>query len=149
MKKMKKIYDGPRIDYSFKIGEYVLLWDHRKRADLKLSKSLLLRWRGPFRVVQILSPTNYRLQYVLDESLVCNSHVIHMRPFDGSLFQGRRKEEVLSGKETEELIKTGYVDVNEEFEAHTDSNIQGLRDESDTGQILRRSVRIAERLNKH
>jgi transposase InsO family protein len=103
MQKMKKIYDGPRTDFRFQKGDYVLLWDHRKRKNLKLSRSLMLRWRGPFRVLEVLSPTNYRLQYVLDNSVVQDSHVIHIRPFDGTQFLQRRKDEQLSVHESREL----------------------------------------------
>jgi iron uptake system EfeUOB component EfeO/EfeM len=40
MKKMKRLYDGPRTDFRFQKGDYVLVWDHRKRTKLRVSKSL-------------------------------------------------------------------------------------------------------------
>jgi transposase InsO family protein len=137
MQKMKKLYDGPRSDHRFREGDYVLLWDHRKRKNLKMSKSLLLRWRGPFRVLQVLSSTNYKLQYVFDEGVVVDSHVLHMRPFDGSKFQGRKKDEPLSELESTALTQATA--------SRNESSREILGNEL---PLLRRSSRIAAQANK-
>ncbi len=148
MQKMKKIYDGPRSDYRFQMGDYVLVWDHRKRQKMRISKSLLLRWRGPFRVIEVLSPTNYKLQYVLDNKVIFNSHVIHMRPFDGDKFTTRKRDERLSVAESDILQssldaiaeKKQIPNKNNGEEGHNEEVVQdGLN------PPLRRSARLKEK----
>jgi transposase InsO family protein len=149
MAKMKKIYDGPRTDLRFKEGDYVLVWDHRKRSKMKVSKSLLLRWRGPFRVQKVLSPTNYQLEYVLDNKVVMDSHVIHMRPFDGTSFLDRKRDERLGVSESDKLQETlkkiRKVQFSQDPEIIPSSRSQTVVAPSRPN--VRRSLRLQQKLN--
>jgi hypothetical protein len=151
MAKMKRLYDDTRVDYQFQVGDYVLLWDHRKRSKLHLSKSLLLRWRGPFRVIQKLSSTNYKLQYVLDSSVVQNSHVIHMRPYDASNFHGRRQDEVIPTAQTTSTELYKEIPIENSSTVTSAKRKQPMveqRLDSSERKQLRRSVRLLERAVK-
>ena len=55
--RMKKYYDRHRVEMEFEIGDTVLVY----YPPLESSK-ILWCWRGPFRIVEKVSPLSYRLQ---------------------------------------------------------------------------------------
>ena len=75
--KYKAYYDKSHKAKVFAVQQVLI---YRPEAKVGLTRKFLPRWKGPFRVVQMLSSVNYRLE-CMDKSRTLVSHVQTMRPY--------------------------------------------------------------------
>ena len=59
-RKNKSIYDAKRRDELFSVGEEVLVYTPIRKVGK--SEKLLLRWFGPFTIIEVKSPVNYKVE---------------------------------------------------------------------------------------
>ena len=76
---MKERYDLKTASVSFAIGQRV--WVFTPKTKKGLSKKLLHRWHGPYRIVKQLSPVNFQLRNSANRLVATPVHVNRMKPF--------------------------------------------------------------------
>ena len=76
---MKERYDLKAVPNSYKIGQRV--WVYTSKTQKGLSKKLLHHWHGPFRIVQKISPVNFKLRNSANRLVAAPVHVNRMKPF--------------------------------------------------------------------
>ena len=76
---MKARYDLKSKPDSYKIGQHV--WVYTPKTRKGLSKKLLHRWHGPYRIVNKLSPINFKLRNSANRLISTPVHVNRMKLF--------------------------------------------------------------------
>ena len=66
--KMKTYYDKTHKDKKFNVQDLVMVYTPLNKVGF--SKSLLPKWRGPYRVVAQVNPVNYRLESLQRNEIV-------------------------------------------------------------------------------
>ena len=75
---MKDLYDRKSKPYPYKVGEVV--WLFTPKTQKGLSKKLLHNWHGPYRLVEQLSPVNFKLHTRDNCLLPTPVHVNRLKP---------------------------------------------------------------------
>ena len=75
--KMKAYYDQNAREPKFEIGQRV--WVYTPKVKPGLSKKLLHRWHGPYRIVNKLSPVHYHLKNCANKPVETNVHANRMK----------------------------------------------------------------------
>ena len=65
---MKNYYDKTHKDKKFNVQDMVMVYTPLNKVGF--SKSLLPKWRGPYRVVAQVNPVNYRLESLQRNEIV-------------------------------------------------------------------------------
>ena len=76
---MKLQYDRKAVDAPFEVGQRV--WVYTPKPKKGLSKKLLHRWHGPFRVCRKLSPVHYQLRTCDNRLIATTVHANRMKNF--------------------------------------------------------------------
>jgi transposase InsO family protein len=76
---MKERYDLKTAPVPFTIGQRVWVFTPKTRKGL--SKKLLHRWHGPYRIVEKLSPVNFRLRTAANRLVSVPVHANRMKPY--------------------------------------------------------------------
>ena len=74
---MKAHYDQQAKPTKYKVGQKV--WIYTPKTKKGLSKKLLYKWHGPFRIVKQLSPVNFQLRTQANRLLSAPVHVNRMK----------------------------------------------------------------------
>ena len=77
--RMKQHYDQSARPPIFQVGDRV--WVFTPKTYKGLSKKLLHNWHGPFRVVEQLGPSHYRLRTYQNRLVLSIVHANRMKPF--------------------------------------------------------------------
>jgi hypothetical protein len=123
---------------SVDVGDVGLLWDHRHAASIcrqerrsRTSKKLLLRWRGPMRVIKTIGSTGAYVQDTRD-SKIYRCHISHLKPFDvqfavdGSFVETQISEQKL--KDIEASLPEGSLEEVESFEDEEEDQFRAQSD---------------------
>lgn len=76
---MKAQYDKKAKDASFQLGQRV--WVYTPKGKKGLSKKLLHKWHGPYRICRILLPVHYQLRTCDNRMIATTVHANRMKPF--------------------------------------------------------------------
>ena len=76
--KMKEYYDRNSKEPIFEVGQRVWVYTHKSKKGL--SKKLLHRWFGPYRIVEQSSPVHYRLRTETNKNVTFAVHANRMKP---------------------------------------------------------------------
>jgi hypothetical protein len=78
--RVRRFYDRGRRPNNFAIGQLVMVRNYPQNlaADL-FSAKLALRYRGPFKIVQFLTPVTVRLTSIIDDCQ-CRPHLSQLKP---------------------------------------------------------------------
>ena len=77
--KMKEYYDRNSKQPVFEVGQRV--WVYTPKTKKGLSKKLLHRWFGPYRIVEQSSPVHYRLRTATNKNVTFAVHANRMKPY--------------------------------------------------------------------
>ena len=78
---MKDYYNQRAKEPVFEVVQRV--WVYTPRARKGLFKKLMHNWLGPYRVVEKLSPVNFKLRTITDKKLLFPAAQNRMKPFVG------------------------------------------------------------------
>ena len=77
--KLKEYYDQNSKEPIFEVGQPV--WVYTPKSKKGLSKKLLHRWFGPYRIVEQSSPVHYRLRTQTNKNVTFAIHANRMKPY--------------------------------------------------------------------
>lgn len=77
----KERYDATRSDHTYLVAD--LVWMFTPKVPKGHSKKLKLRWRGPYRVIEIRSALTYVLQHAENPKDVQVTHISRLKPHRG------------------------------------------------------------------
>lgn len=76
---MKQQYDTASADVQFNVGQRV--WIYTKKVKRGLSKKLLSKWNGPFRICRKLSPVHFQVRTCDNRLVATTVHANRLKPF--------------------------------------------------------------------
>lgn len=76
---MKFQYDKNAKETTFQLGQRV--WVYTPKTKKGLSKKLLHKWHGPYRICRILSPVHYQLRTCDNRLIATTVHANRMKPY--------------------------------------------------------------------
>lgn len=79
--KMKDYYNQRAKETVFEVVQRV--WVYTIRTRKGLFRKLMHDWLGPYRVVEKLSPVNFKLRTITNKKVAFSCHANRMKPFVG------------------------------------------------------------------